>query len=226
MFMELKTIPNTGNDTVIIADDNHKKEYATKGHVNGLAIPALVTGGLALLRQGGLGNLLGGTGGANGNGVASANEITAKEAFVKEANDAIALTSAIYEGRITDLNEKFALRQNDVQEKFEIYKSQRDGFDTLYRDGRDADDGISARIAKLESKVSVNSATLAEREKARERERALEYALINCRIEESAKQGAFDLAMRTCRMMQGEVVLPNTTTVTGLSSTGCSCSAV
>lgn len=216
--MDVRTIKSGSGETTVLNTDEGRKRYATKGEALGIGIPALALGGLAFLRQGGFGGLFGG--GCN-EGVAVANEITAKEAYTKECEDAVALTAAIYQGRITDLQEKFAIRQNDVDEKFQIYKSQVDGDFGLYKSGRDADDVLANRISRLECKVDVNSATLAEREKAREREKELEYALINCKIENTAKQSAFDLAWRTCRMIEGRIVLPNDTAVTGLPSQGC-----
>lgn len=218
--MEVKEIPNNGG-TMIVSDEK-KNNYATKGHVNGIAIPALAIAGYNLLRSGGLGNLGGAFGGSCSNGAAT-NEITAKEAYTKECEDAVALTSAIYQGRITNLQEMYAMRNTDVSEKFGLYKAQTDADFALYKGQRDANDKTNERISNIENIVSVNSATLAEREKAREREKALEYALIQAQMDANAKQADFNLAARTCRMIQGEVVLPNTPTVTGLASQPSAC---
>ncbi len=198
--MIAQKVPTEG--TWLLEGEHHKEktEYASKGGAYGIGIPALVLAGLAFARTGGLGGIFGG--GVDG-GVA-ANEITAKEAYMKECEDAVALTRSIYDTRITDLNEKFALRQNDVTEKFQLYKSTRD-----------ADDAINARISSLESQV------IADR-RVMEATKPLEYALIHNKIEEVATQARFDLAARTCRMIQGQVVLPETPTVTGFpSSTLC-----
>ena len=43
-------------------------------------------------------------------------------------------------------------------------------------------------------------------------------ALINAKIDNVALVGDFNLARRTCRMIQGELVLPSTPTVTGYAS--------
>lgn len=216
--MVSKSIPTTGGDTIVITEDKPKTNFASKGLVNGLAIPALAASGIALLKSGALGGIIGGGNGCASGGGAPANEITAKEAYMEEAADAVALTAAIYQNRITNLQEMHDARNTDVTEKFGLYKSQTEGDFALYKSGRDADDALGTRISHLECKVDVANATLQEREKARERERALEYALINAKMEANAKQAGFDLATRTCRMIQGELVLPNKPTVTGYPS--------
>jgi hypothetical protein len=52
--------------------------------------------------------------------------------------------------------------------------------------------------------------------------RPYQDALINAKIDNVALVGDFNLARRTCKMIQGELVLPSTPTVTGYPSfTGC-----
>lgn len=114
---------------------------------------------------------------------AYANGIIAPSAFQaweKSCDDAVALTSAIYQGRITELNEAREAREIDVNEKFQIWKSQVDGdfglykssrdqFDaliakqnqdtfSLYKNQRDNFDALSARIGALETKQAVSDA--------------------------------------------------------------------
>ena len=48
--------------------------------------------------------------------------------------------------------------------------------------------------------------------------RPYQDALINCKIDNVALVSDFNLARRTCRMIQGELVLPSTPTVTGYAS--------
>ena len=76
---------------------------------------------------------------------------------------------------------------------FGLYKSQRDGFDVT-----------NARVSELEKEVAVLRAT-----------RPYQDALIQAAITRVAEQADFNLFRRTCRMITGEVVLPNTPTVTG-----------
>lgn len=122
------------------------------------------------------------------------------EAWEKSCEDQVALTAAIYQARITELNEAREAREVDINEKFGLYKNQRDGYDVLAK-----------RIGDLETMVAVGQAI-----------RPYQDALINCRIDKVADNATFDLYKRTCRMITGEVVLPNTPTVTGFqSANGC-----
>lgn len=80
-----------------------------------------------------------------------------------------------------------------IDADFGLYKSQRDGFDVT-----------NARVSELEKEVAVLRAT-----------RPYQDALIQAAITRVAEQADFNLFRRTCRMITGEVVLPNTPTVTG-----------
>lgn len=129
---------------------------------------------------------------------------SAFQSWAKSCEDAIELTKAFYDARITQLGEAHAAREVDTSEKFGLYKEMRD-----------RDDAILARIGNLETQIAVSSAV-----------RPYQDALINCRIDKVADWGAFNLARRTCRMIEGEVVLPSTPTVTGFQSAGiCNCNA-
>lgn len=56
--------------------------------------------------------------------------------------------------------------------------------------------------------------------------RPYQDALIQCDIRRVAEHADFNLWRRTCRMISGEVVLPNTPTVTGYASYNpCACPA-
>ena len=132
---------------------------------------------------------------------------TAFEAWEKSCEDQVALPAAIYQGRITELNEAREARVVDVNEKFQLYKSQVDADFGLYKNQRDGFDVLAKRIGDLETQVAVSQAI-----------RPYQDALINCKIEKVADFGNFNLWKRTCRMIEGEVVLPNTPTVTGFQS--------
>lgn len=145
-----------------------------------------------------------------GDGVASP---SAFQAWEKSCDDAIELTKAFYNSRIAQLGEARVARETDIAEKFGLYKGQIDSDFALYKEMRDRDDAILARIGDLETKVAVGAAI-----------RPYQDALINCKIEKVADWGAFNLARRTCRMIEGEVVLPSTPTVTGFQSASkCNC---
>lgn len=136
---------------------------------------------------------------------------TAFEAWEKSCEDQVALTAAIYQGRITELNEAREAREIDINEKFNLYKSQVEADFGLYKNQRDGFDVLANRIGALETQVAVSQAI-----------RPYQDALINAKIDKVADFGNFNLWKRTCRMIEGEVVLPNTPTVTGFqSANGC-----
>lgn len=66
---------------------------------------------------------------------------------------------------------------------------------------------FAGQIGELKTEVAVLKAT-----------RPYQDALIQCDIRRVAEHADFNLWRRTCRMISGEVVLPNTPTVTGYAS--------
>lgn len=159
-----------------------------------------------------------GNGCCGGGTVVVADGVSSPSAFQtweKGCEDAIELTKAFYDARITQLGESRQAREIDINEKFGLYKGQIDADFALYKEMRDRDDAILARLGNLETQVAVGAAV-----------RPYQDALINCKIEKVADWGAFNLARRTCRMIQGEVVLPSTPTVTGFqSASNCNCNS-
>ena len=135
------------------------------------------------------------------------NAPSAFQAWEKSCDDAVALTAAIYRGQIREMEQAAATREVDVDEKFRIWKGQVDGDFGLYKEMRDRDDAINARIGELETKVAVSAAI-----------RPYQDALIGCKIDKVGDYAAFALDRRTCRMIEGELVLPSTPTVTGFQS--------
>lgn len=118
----------------------------------------------------------------------------------KECQDYLELTKQYYEGQMAtreDINSKF----------FGLYKQHVDDSFALYKGQRDTKDDLIAKINEVEKKVDIMSAI-----------RPYQDALINTKIDNVALVGDFNLARRTCRMIQGEVVLPSTPTVTGYAS--------
>ena len=134
----------------------------------------------------------------------------------KECQDYIELTKQYYEGQIAnreDLNNKFfSLYKMGTDNSFALYKQHVDDSFALYKGQRDNKDELLAKISDVEKKVDVMTAV-----------RPYQDALINAKIDNVALVGDFNLARRTCRMIQGELVLPSTPTVTGYPSyTPCS----
>jgi hypothetical protein len=129
----------------------------------------------------------------------------------KEQEDYVALTKQFYEGVIAaqaDSNKKFFdLYKLNVDTSFGLYKNHVDDSFALYKGQRDSKDELIAKINEVDKKVDMMAAV-----------RPYQDALINCKIDNVALVSDFNLARRTCRMIQGELVLPSTPTVTGYAS--------
>ena len=182
-----------------------------------------------------------GMGGSNINingietGLGTANGITAPSAFQaweKSCEDALALQGAIYTQALNYQNNRFADRQtlnaelfsagkSQVDAAFGLYKSTRDGFDalsskqnadafSLYKSQRDADDSIRKELSDLKAQVAINAAV-----------RPYQDKLIQCEIDKAFTAGINYTDRKTCKMIEGQVVLPSTPTVTGFGSYCC-----
>ena len=129
----------------------------------------------------------------------------------KECQDYIELTKQYYEGQLankTDLDNKFfGLYKMSTDNSFNLYKLNVDNSFALYKGQRDTKDDLLAKINEVDKKVDMMAAI-----------RPYQDALINSKIDNVALIGDFNLARRTCRMIQGELVLPSTPTVTGYAS--------
>lgn len=204
----------------IVHEDGWKhKEYATKGVGNAgltLGIIGTALGAYAVSRRGG--GLFGGWGGGGmpenvnintlGGGVGGGQVApTAFQAYDKSCENEVALTAAIYQMRIQQMNERFADRQVLNGEFFGLYQSQNQADFGLYKSQRDADDVLKGQIDDLKCEVAVLKAT-----------RPYQDKLIMCEINDARKDAAYALDRRTCRMITGELVLPSTPTVTGYPS--------
>ena len=182
-----------------------------------------------------------GMGGSNINingletGLGTANGITAPSAFQaweKSCEDALALQGAIYTQALNYQNNRFADRQTlnaelfslykgQIDADFGLYKSTRDGFDalsskqnadafSLYKSQRDADDSIRKELSDLKAQVAINAAV-----------RPYQDKLIQCEIDKAFTAGINYTDRKTCKMIEGQVVLPSTPTVTGFGSYCC-----
>jgi hypothetical protein len=118
----------------------------------------------------------------------------------KEQADYVELTKKYYESQI-ETNAKID------KNFFDLYKFGVDNSFGLYKGQRDQADVLMSKIADVEKKVDIISAV-----------RPYQDALINAKIDNVAAVSDFNLARRTCRMIQGELVLPSTPTVTGYAS--------
>ena len=118
----------------------------------------------------------------------------------KQTQDYIELTKQYYESQI-------ATQSKIDKNFFDLYKMNVDTSFGLYKSNRDTKDELISKIDKLERQVDVMAAI-----------RPYQDALINAKIDNVALVGDFNLARRTCKMIQGELVLPSTPTVTGYAS--------
>lgn len=201
-FSFIKLI-NKENGEELVEVGSHK-EYASKG-VAGTGLGLGIAGTALWLLSGGLG------GGLFGNraGVAAAAGIGAEG--IAEKEDKCELINGMWSLAYNGQNARFNDRQTINAEMFSLYKSQVDADFGLYKSTRDGFDITNARISDLETKIAVLTAT-----------RPYQDALIQSDIRRVAEHADFNLFRRTCRMITGELVLPNEPTVTGYPSyNGC-----
>lgn len=173
------------------------KEFASNAKANaGLTTGIIGTalGGILAMKDGLFNGILGGCN--SDAGVPHGERYNER----KEQEDYVALTKQFYEGAIASqasVNQKF----------FDLYKMNVDNSFGLYKGQRDSKDELIAKINEVDKKVDMMAAV-----------RPYQDALINCKIDNVALVSDFNLARRTCRMLQGELVLPSTPTVTGYAS--------
>lgn len=190
-------------------------------------------------RGGGIGNILGGGGASvpanvninGGLGLGTCAPSTF-DVYKHECEDVLALTSALYNQRINSLQEATAARNVDVNEKFQLYKSQidadfglyinnRNNIDSvnnrinnelfsLYKYTRDKDDETNARLCKLEKEAAVNTAI-----------RPYQDELIMSKIGQAFEKTINYVDRLDCRNLKGVNTLPLTPTVTGVTSYCC-----
>lgn len=205
----------------------HYKEYASKATGNAGLTLGIIGTALGALNAIGTGNgILGGLLGNNTPTVATpyagawgvpgtpwgSNVWTiptpnsAQDAFIERevCRNYLNTTEQYYKGQISnikDLHDAFyKLDKQDTDNSFALYKNQRD-----------IKDDLSGQISALNAKVDVMAAV-----------RPYQDALINAKIDNVAQNADFNLFKRTCRMLQGELVLPDTS-VSGFPSYSSCC---
>lgn len=161
-----------------------------------------------------------GVGGMGGNSRACP---TAYEVQMRECEDVLALQAGIYNLAQNMDSKILGVYQSQNAADFSLYKSQRDADDAiiakhnqdafnLYASQRNGDDVLANRISGLECKVAVSEAV-----------RPYQDKLIQCEIDKAFTAGINYVDRKTCKMISGEVVLPNTPVVSGFGSYGCNC---
>lgn len=212
----------------------------------GMGLAGVLTGGTALLSQWGNGRGLFGFGGAN-NGTPENVNIntfgggsncapTAFQSWEKACDGALALTNEMWglkvntqnqmaRAREVDVNEKFNLWKSQVDADFGLYKVSRDLYDNmndklntasfgLYKNQRDAFDVLNEKYAErfnaLDKKVAVMEAI-----------RPYQDRLIQCEIDKAYTASINHTDRLDCRNIKGVNTLPSTPTVTGYPSYCC-----
>jgi hypothetical protein len=208
-----------------IVDNNghtHTLHEVPTGKINAgltLGIIGTALGGLNMLSNGGgiLSNLVGnnnnvqkscncGCGGSDM--TAQANSMTPESLFLERevCRNYLETTRQYYEGRLQN-------KEDLTNAFFDAYKRDIDNTFAVYKYTRDSNDAMSAKIAEVEKKVDIMAAI-----------RPYQDALIDCKINTNALIGRYDLDKRTCRMIEGQLVLPSTPVISGYGSySSCNC---
>jgi len=202
-------------------------KFATRGqNAASLSLGIIGTALGALAGGGGLVNMF--TGGSNTKHPcktdSTASGMTDADLYVErqQCQKYLDFTNMYYQDRIEDIVEKNAIissiKDADAQNRFQLYTYARDNYDTLnnrqndlaftlYKGQRDANDMLAARIAEVDKKVDVMAAI-----------RPYQDALIDSKINTNAILADYALNKRTCRMIEGQLVLPSTPVVSGYGS--------
>ena len=222
------------------------RERANAGLTLGIIGTVLGAAALWGRNNGGIGSILGGgTSWAGGGSVPSNVNInsygggatgcvapTPFQAWEKGCEDALALTNemwrlkvgsmqAISDSREVDVAEKFGLYKTMVDADFGLYKSNRDNIDavnnrinaelfSLYKYTRDKDDETRKELCDLKAQVAISNAV-----------RPYQDKLIQCEIEKAFTAGINYTDRKTCKMVEGVVVVPTEPTITGIGSYCC-----
>lgn len=200
-----------------------EKEYASVGKANAALTTGIIGTALgAWALFGNRRNILGGGSGLGGSNIningldmtgSSRTAPSAYEVQMKECEDVLALQRGLYDWALTQQNQRFTDRQVIDREMFGLYaKGNQDAFN-LYKSQRDGDDVLAARLSNLECKVAVNEAI-----------RPYQDKLIQCEIDKAFTAGINYTDRKTCKVIYGEVCLPNTPVVTGyVGANQCGC---
>lgn len=254
MIFENRPVAPVIEKTVYESGDGHYGggNRSTRERANtalGFGIAGTVLGIAALWgRNGGIGSILGGGGGAasgtptniniNGGDTSyssgSSGHVapTAFEAYEKGCAEALALTSAIYQQRINSLNEATAAREVDVREKFGLYKSQVDADFGLYVNNRDNIDRVSNRLntelfdlykytRDKDDETRKELCDLKAQVAINSAVRPYQDKLLQNEIATAFSNAINYIDRKTCKMITGTVVVPSTPTITGFGSYCC-----
>lgn len=185
------------------------KKYASRMTGNaGLTLGIIGTALSGLTMLGGLGTVMCGGSGKSSSGCANPNcstnaNITTEELHLERLAAANELENTKNRfNAYLDVTEKYYQGKIDGNEKmanlfFDAYKRDVDNSFLLYKQNRDSKDELAAKIAEVDKKVDIMAAC-----------RPFQDALIAEKIHYNALQSDFNLFRRTCKMVEGNVVLP------------------
>lgn len=178
---------------------NETHEYASNSKGNAALTLGII--GTALGAMNTIGNgfsLFGGgskssdtNGGSNGTSANVQIPHNVEEAYLERKMNAdyIDITKQYYENKIASLRELtdsfYKLDKQDTDNSFKLYKYSRDNKDEL-----------NEKISALQSKVDVMAAV-----------RPYQDALIDARIHDAEQRADMNLMRRTCKMIEGQLVL-------------------
>ena len=184
------------------------KEYGSKATANaGLTLGIIGTALGALATFGSNLPILGNWGKPAPTNNTNPIPMTAQDAFIERevCHNYLDLTKQYYNGRIAEIQELhnafYKLDKQDTDNSFALYKNQRD-----------IKDDLAGQISALNAKVDVMAAV-----------RPYQDALINAKIDNVSQVADFNLFRRTCRKMQGELVLPDSSVSGFPSYSSCGC---
>lgn len=195
--------------TTIMAEVHENHENTIDKAARALGIVGTSLGGVSLLSSGALSKILNGLANPCGCQAPAANyscsspmPVTPEEIYLerKQNSDYVDITKRYYEGKIEEIR--------DIDRKFaEEYARNSENAFQLYKYSRDAKEDLDRKIESVDKKVDVMLAV-----------RPYQDALIDAKMNSNAILADFNLYRRTCRTINGELVLPSTPTVTGYAS--------
>lgn len=128
--------------------------------------------------------------------------MTSQDLYIErqQAQNYIDTTKQYYEGKLSGQREL-------TNAFFDSYKRDVDNSFNLYKYTRDHDDALMNRINEVDKKVDIMAAI-----------RPYQDALIDNKINTNAIIADYALSKRTCKMIEGQLVLPSEPVVTGYGS--------
>lgn len=231
-----------------VHDENHDK-YASKGLAGtalGFGIGGAVLGAAALWgRRGGIGG--GMPENVNINTVSDAISgragvaPTAFQAWEKGCDEALALTNTIWGLKVNTQEQMYNHREIDINEKWQLYKSQVEGDFGNYKVSRDLYDNMNDKLNTaafglykgqrdlydtLNERYSAKFCELDKKVYGMEVANLYQNKIIQMGMESVLKDSMCYTDRKTCRAIYGVVGLPSTPTVSvleGANPYGCNC---